>query len=267
MFLNKCSRVAIAAIAVAFFACVSHAAVVFNDDFAARPNNQDIFGTHPTTAGPTVGTYAAVLTFPYGAKIDPFTPLGKVLKFDTSVGDDTQMIYLPYVYTYGSDVVSLKLTAAHNQANGFNNFAIGFAKFSLGDGHNIFSEHVLIQENQIQFNFPGTDSVSAVPYNFAASTFYTFQLNYDPNLAGVVGQQPWSFSVNGTAVPIPTVATTNYTVLSQFEYVGFGGRFSGGLTTRYISGFSLETNPIPEPASASCVAIALIGLLARRCAS
>lgn len=256
------TRSLLAGLAILGLAAAADAAVVFEDDFTARPNNEEIFGTSPATAGQGVGTYGAVLTFPFAARVDPFTPLGKLLKFDTSVGDDTQMIYLPAPYTVGSEIVRLSITAAHNQAEGFNNFAVGFAAPSLADGHNVFAEHVLIQTGQIQFNFPGVDTFSSVPFSATANTLYTFELSYDPGSAGQ-GDQPWSFRIDGVDVPIPVEPTTVYEPLTHFDYVAFGGRFSGGLTTRFIRELRLET-AVPEPggvaaALAAWTAVAWLG--------
>lgn len=251
------------AVAVALLVSSANAIVIFDDNFAARPDNQEIFGTNPTTAQPSVGTYAGVLTFPFSARVDPFTPLGKVLKFDTHVGDDTQMVFLPHVHTFASEPIRLSITAAYDQfqPNGFNNFAIGFARFSLGDGHNIFAEHVLIQSDGVQFSFPGVNTTPSAPFTFNVNTFYTFELTYDPNLAGIPGAQPYTFSINGTEIPIPVTGATVYQPLTQIEYIAFGSRFSGGITTRYISNFKLEL--VPEPALATAILAPLAMLLNR----
>jgi len=252
--------------AVGFGASLAaQAAVVFSDDYAARPNNQDIWGTLPTTATPGVGAYGGVLTWPFSGKIDPFTPLGKVLKFDTSVGDDTQMVFVPYDYTFGAERVRLTLRAAHpGNQGGFNNFAIGFAAFSAGDGHNIFTDHILVQSNQIQLNLPGVDTTAAIAFASADFTFYEFVLEYDPSKAGIAGEQPYSLSVNGIDLAIPVLPTTVYAALTSFDAVAFGGRFSGGLTTRYLSDFALETFAIAEPGTLALLGFGIAGLAALR---
>lgn len=265
-------------LAMGCYAVQVTAATIFNDQFATRPNNQDIFGTQPTTAGPSVGTYAAVLNNTYGARVDPFTVMGKTLKFNTSQGNDPQMLYLPYVYTYGTDSVTLRIKAAYdafskpdaNTPASFNNFAFGFSRFDLGSGHNIFSQHVLIQSNDIQLFFPGTNIITPqinLPFTFSVNTFYNFAITYNPNLAGIAGQQPWAMTIDGTNYPIPVASNTVYDKLTMFEYVGFGGRFSNGLNTRFIDGFTLSTNAVPEPAAILSLAglSVLSGRRARRC--
>lgn len=243
-------------------AASAYADVIFSDDFSARPNNQDIWGTLPATAAPGVGAYGSVLTWPYSGKIDPFTPVGKLLKFDTSVGDDTQMVYVPYAYTFGADRVSLTLRAAHpGNQSGFNNFAIGFASYDAGAGHQVFTDHILVQSNQIQLNFPGADTTLTVPFSSVDFSFYEFVIGYDPTLAGIAGAQPYSLSINGVDVPIPVLPSTVYTPLAGFDAVAFGGRFSGGLTTRFISDFSLEISAVPLPGSLALLALGGLGLM------
>ena len=244
----------------------ANATVIFSDDYASRPDNQDIWGTTPTTSTAGVGSYQALLSWPYSGKIDPYTPLGKVLKFDTGVGDPNGLAYLPYAYAFGTDSVQLSVTAAHRprseQPDGFNNFAIGFSSGG------IFTDHILVQSNQIQLNFPGVNiSTTTLPFVSADNTFYDFVLDYDPTKAGIAGSQPYSIWINGVDINIPLLPTTVYTPLTSFDGVAFGGRYSNGTTVRYLTGFSLETfaaKPVPEPGSLALIGFGLAGLVVIR---
>ncbi|MFT3788976.1 MAG: hypothetical protein QM770_22855 [Tepidisphaeraceae bacterium] len=254
------SRFAVAvlssAVALLSSGSTSSATVVFADHYASRPDNQDIFNTAPTTTSPGVGTYGAVLTFPYGSRVDPFSVMGKTLKFNTSSGADPQMMYLPAPYVFGADKVRVTVRAAFDEFNagGFNNFAIGFAKYDLGVNGNIFTDHLLVQQNQVELHFPGTNTTTSVPYSFSPKTFYQFELMYDPSKAGIAGLQPYALAINGVDVPISVTGATTYSPLTSFDYVAFGGRFSNGNTSRYLTDFSLETFAVPEPTS---IALAL----------
>lgn len=241
----------------------AQAVTVFHDQFATRPDNQDVFNTAPTTAGPGVGTYGAILTFPFGSRVDPFTSLGKTLKFNTSSGADPQMLYLPAPTNLAGQNFTMRMRAAYDTFNndGFNNFAFGFAKFNLGTGANIFSDHVLVQNNQIQLNFAGTDTTAPVPFSFTAMTYYDFVLSYDASKAGVAGQQPFTLAINGADVPLPVSPTTVYQPLGFVDYAAFGGRFSNGLTTRYISDFAFNV-VVPEPTTIALVGV--VGMISRR---
>jgi hypothetical protein len=258
----KMAGLGLSMVSILAVAPVASGAIVFSDDFVGRPNGQEIFNTVPSVALPGVGSYGAVLTFPYAARIDAFAPVGKTLKFDTGVGDDTQMVYLPYGYTFGSESVRLTITAAYEQGS-FNNFAFGFAGYSLADNHNVFTTHLLVQEDKIQLNLPGTNTTGEVPFSASPRTFYTFELTYDPNLAGVAGEQPYTLTINGADVPIAVEPTTVYTPLTFVDHFAFGSRFAQGLNTRYISGFSFET-AVPEPATAVLIFAAPLLLRRRR---
>ncbi|HLT28325.1 MAG TPA: hypothetical protein VK047_16760 [Zeimonas sp.] len=242
----------------------AQAEIVFSDAYGTRPHGQDIWDTLPTTASAGVGTYGRVLDWPYSGKIDAFTPLGTVLKFDTSSGAATQMVYVPYSHTFGAGRVEITLRAAHgtNQP-GFNNFAIGFGDPVAG----IFTDHILVQSDRIELNLPGTGTTTSVAFGSTPGTFYEFVLGYDPALAGRMGEQPWSLSINGAMIDIPVEATTVYTALDGFAAVAFGGRHSNGLTTRFISDFALSILPgtsVPTPGSAALVGAGLVAGFALR---
>lgn len=124
---------------------------------------------------------------------------------------------------------------------------------------------MLVQANDVQFNFPGSNVLTTqINHTFNANTYYTFAFTYDPTLAGVAGQQPWSFSIDGTDIAISVAADTVYTKLTKSEYAAFGGRFSNGLTTRFIDGFSFSTSAAPEPTAMLLVSIGISGAVFRR---
>jgi hypothetical protein len=136
----------------------------------------------------------------------------------------------------------------------------------MGDS---FTDHILVQLNQIQLNFPGVNvATPAIAFSSQGNTFYEFVLEYDPTLAGIAGAQPYSLSIDGVDIAIPVAADTVYTPLVGFDGVAFGGRFSNEITVRYLTEFALETvatTAIPEPGSLALFGAGLAGAaLARR---
>lgn len=221
------------------------ASLVFSDDYTARANGQQIIGTSPTTPTPGVGTYQGQLTFPFGAQIDPFTPVGKALKFTTTVGSDPQALFLSWAYD-GTTRLELTVRAAYEtlfNTGSFNNFAIGFGA-QTGPGSSwVFTDHLLVQDDSLKFFLDGMESAS-VPFDFSGFTYYSFVFGYDPSLAGAPGSQPFSLSINGAPIAIPALPG-QVDPISSFEAVAFGSRFSPGNTNRYITDFSLSSFDVP----------------------